>query len=497
MAEPTQTNEPVPTLRRRRVAISLNVLVQIVALLALVVMANWLVARHHPKRWDWTRSSYYKLSSKTQQVLAGLKEPVDIVVCIPGGSARDFIEKALQDTRNLLKEFQYIGKEKVRIEYVDPQRDLNRARELVEKYRLDSPDQIIFGCGTRHKLVKLDDTVDIEPANYMAPPRIRAFNGEGVFLSAIQSVTEEKQSKVYFLTGHGERDPDSADEREGFSVLAGYIKRDNLLVEKWNWAAKQSWPADMGTLVVAGPQKRLSGAELAAVAEYLKNGGRVMMLLDYKVQSGLEQFVEQYGVQVDDNLVMMPLLGMINVTAMGEEYARHPITEKMAGLNTSFPYSRSVRRKTDASPSATEHPVVEELVKTPDAYWGEKDYAARQIKFDAQADLRGPVSLAVAAESRKPGGVELEGMRLVVVGCSGFVDNNSLSQNEGNVDFFMNSLNWLLKREQQIAVSPKTPQEFRLDMSPSQAKMVYTLVIGGMPLAVAALGLIVWLRRRK
>ena len=88
-------------------------------------------------------------------------------------------------------------------------------------------------------------------------------------------------------------------------------------------------------------------------------------------------------------------------------------------------------------------------------------------------------------------------MRLVVVGCSGFVDNNSLIQNEGNVDFFMNSLNWLLKREQQIAVSPKTPQEFRLDMSPSQAKMVYTLVIGGMPLAVAALGLIVWLRRRK
>lgn len=496
MAEPTQSNGPVQTLRQRRLKISVNVLVQIVALLALVVMANWLLARHQPKRWDWTRSSYYKLSSKTQQVLAGLKEPLDIVVCIPSGSSRDFIEKALQDTRNLLKEFQYVGKEKVRVEFVDPQRDLNRARQLVEKYRLDSPDQIIFVSGERHKLVKLDDTVDIENG-YMGPPRIRAFKGEGVFLSAIQSVTQEKSPKVYFLTGHGERDPDSADERTGYSVLASYIKRDNVVVEKWNWTAKQSWPVDVGALVISGPQKRLNGPELNALAEYLKNGGRVMMLLDYRVQTGLEAFLGNYGVQVDDDLVMMPLLGMINVTAMGEEYSRHPITQKMEGINTSFPYSRSISRKTAPPTGGGEYPDITMLVKTPSAFWGETDYAARQMKFDEKVDIRGPLSLAVAVEARKPGGVELEGMRMVVVGTSAFVDNNAIQANEGNVDFFMNSLNWLLKREQQIAVSPKAPQEFRLDMTPRQARMVYVLVIGGMPLMVALLGLTVWVRRRK
>lgn len=84
---------------------------------------------------------------------------------------------------------------------------------------------------------------------------------------------------------------------------------------------------------------------------------------------------------------------------------------------------------------------------------------------------------------------------MVAVGTSSFVDNASLSG--GNLDFFMNSLNWLLKREQLIAVSPKLPQEFRLDMTPNQARGVYALVIGGMPLAVALLGLAVWARRRK
>ena len=61
----------------------------------------------------------------------------------------------------------------------------------------------------------------------------------------------------------------------------------------------------------------------------------------------------------------------------------------------------------------------------------------------------------------------------------------------------MNSLNWLLKREQLIAVSPKLPQEFHLDMTPNEARGVYALVIVGMPLVVALLGLAVWARRRK
>ncbi|MBM3858981.1 MAG: hypothetical protein FJ395_04940 [Verrucomicrobia bacterium] len=494
MAEPTQSS--VPSLRQRRWKISVNILLQIVALLAVVVMANWLLSRHHPKRWDWTRSSYYKLSSKTEQVLKGLKDPLDIVVCIPTASSRDFIEKALQDTRSLLKEFENVGKSKIRVEFVDPQLDRNRGRQLAEKYKIDSPDQIIFASGGRSKLVKLDDTVDLE-GGYMGSPRIRAFKGEGVFLSAIQSVTQEKPPKVYFLTGHGERDIESTDERNGYSVLAGYIKRDNIEVEKWNWAQKRTWPADASAIVIAGPQKRLTEGEFTALGEYLKNSGRVMMLLDYKVQTGLEVFLDRFGIQVDDNLAVMPLLGMINVTAMSEDYGRHPISEKLRGINTSFPYARSVRAKADPAMGGGERPDVTELVKTPDAFWGETDYKAQQIKFDPKADLRGPLSLAVAAETHKPGGVELNGMRLVVVGCSTFADNHNIRAHEGNVDLFMNSLNWLLKREQQIAVSPKTPQEFRLDMTPRQARAVYALVIGGMPLAVALLGLSVWVRRRK
>jgi len=48
-----------------------------------------------------------------------------------------------------------------------------------------------------------------------------------------------------------------------------------------------------------------------------------------------------------------------------------------------------------------------------------------------------------------------------------------------------------------MAVGPKTPEEFRLDMTVDQVRVVYALIIIVMPLLVASLGVVVWLRRQE
>jgi len=215
VASETPRGDKPPILRRRRLVIGANVFVQIVALLAVVVMVNWLAARHYV-RFDWTKKGYYQLAGKTKQVLASLKDPVDLVVFLPANDHRDYVEKILDDVHNLLKEFQFYGKEKLRVEYVDPQRDLARAQQIVKQYNLDSPDVIIFASRGHHKYVRLDEMVDLDTqSREMGESRVKAFKGEGLFLSAIQTVTEEESPKVYFLTGHGERDPEDFDQREG------------------------------------------------------------------------------------------------------------------------------------------------------------------------------------------------------------------------------------------------------------------------------------------
>jgi ABC-type uncharacterized transport system involved in gliding motility auxiliary subunit len=502
VASESQPENKPPTLRHRRLVIGANVLVQMVAVLALVVMANWLASRHY-LRFDWTKSGYYKLAEKTKQELASLKAPVDVVVFLPPSGGRDYIEKVLDDVRNLLKEFQFYGKDKLRVEYVDPQRDLARAQQFVKEYNLDSPDVVIFASGGRHKYVRLDEMVDVESdPTGSEEASVKAFKGEGLFLSAIQTVTEEESPKVYFLTGHGERDPEDFDQTSGYSEIARYIKRDNITVEKWNLLEKQELPPGAGAIIIAGPRKPFSQAELNLLQQYLKNKGRLLIMLDPRDQSGLEPFLKRWGVQVDDDLVMRKagvLLGteLLDVNAVVADYAPHPITAKLADTNTQFPYARSVRRAQPAEDTAADQPQVMELVKTSPDYWGETDVDNEHPTFNPAKDIAGPLPLAVAVETSKPQGVNVDiGVtRLVVIGTSRFVDNSDLGG--GNLDFFMNSVNWLLQREQLVAVGPKVPEEFRLDMSPHQQMAVYILVMGGMPLAVGIIGFLVWLGRRK
>ena len=502
MASESPSNNKPPTLRRRRLVIGANVLLQIVAALALVVMINWLASRHY-MRFDWTKSGYYKLAEKTKQMIASLKEPVDVVVFLPQSARREYVEKVLDDVRNLLKEFQFYGKDKLRVEYVDPQRDPARAQQLVTLYSLDSPDVVIFASGSRHKYVRLDEMVDLDrDPMEMGEGRVKAFKGEGLFLSAIQTVTEEESPKVYFLTGHGERDPEDFDQRDGYSEIARYIKRDNITVQKWNLLDKQTLPTDAVAMVIAGPRKPFSQVELNALEQYLKNKGRLLILLDPRVQSGLEPFLKRWGVQVDDDLAMRKagvLLGteLLDVNTVVADYAPHPITAKLAATNTEFPYSRSIRRVEQPESGMANQARVTELVKAGAEYWGETDLDNEHATYNPGLDVSGPLPLAVAVETSQPQGVDvnLGVTRMVVIGTSRLVDNSNLAG--GNLDFFMNSLNWLLQREQLVAVSPKAPREFRLDMSPTQLMAVYVLVMGGMPLAVAIIGIAVWLGRRK
>lgn len=502
MENESQSDNKPPTLRRRRLVIGANVFVQIVAVLALAVMANWLVSRHY-LRFDWTKAGYYQLAGKTKQMVANLKEPVDVVVFLPPTGNREYIEKVLDDIRNLLKELQFYGKDKLRIEYVDPQRDLARAQQLVAQYNLDSPDVVIFASGGRHKYVRLDEMVDLErdPTD-TGEGHVKAFKGEGLFLSALETVTEEAPPRVCFLTGHGEHDPEDFDQRTGYSEVARYIKRDNITVEKWNLLERQALPTNANAIVIAGPRKPFTQAELNALEQYLKNKGRLLIMLDPRTHSGLEPFLSRWGVQVDDDLAIRKagvLLGteLLDVNAVAVDYAPHPITAKLADTNMEFPYARSIRHRQQAEGGTADQPRVTELVKAGTEYWGETDIDNEHATFDPATDIAGPLSLAVAVETSKPQGVDVDiGVtRMVVVGTSRFVDNSSLAG--GNLDFFMNSLNWLLQREQLVAVSPKTPEEFRLDMSPSQQMAVYLLVIVGMPLAVAIIGIAVWLGRRK
>ena len=77
--------------------------------------------------------------------------------------------------------------------------------------------------------------------------------GEQEITNAIIKAVQGQQRKIYFVAGHGEHDPASADERDGYNAIAEALKRDNFLVESLPLLQKLDIPADAAALVIAGP----------------------------------------------------------------------------------------------------------------------------------------------------------------------------------------------------------------------------------------------------
>src|SRR6188768_2003916 len=175
-----------------RIRIGLNVVVQIVLILFLAAMVNSLAFKHY-KRWDFSRDQKYALSDKTKRFLDSLKGKMRITVFFSPGTP------ITADVQNLLTEYQYAGKGKIDVEHIDPERNLSRAKELFDKYKVVSDESlVILDYDSRNKTVKASEMAEVDQGNPMLgePPKISAFKGEQAITSAMIDLVEGKKNTL-------------------------------------------------------------------------------------------------------------------------------------------------------------------------------------------------------------------------------------------------------------------------------------------------------------
>ena len=481
--------------RKLKFAISLNTGVMLVLAAALFGMVNYASFRHY-KRHDLSKTKLYQLSDKTQGLLKSLTNAIDVVVFFQPG------QEVYEDVDNLLKEYQDASK-LIRVQKVDPDRDLARTELLAKKYQVSKPNVVVFDNNGRSKFVTADDIVEMDysGAQMGQPPRKTGFKGEQAFSSAILNITEAKTPTIYFLQGHGEHDPDSFDRTKGYSGIVREVKRDNVTVKKLTLGEQKAIPADCDTLIVAGPQKHFAPTEIEQVRQFLaKNNGRALFLLDSLTDTGLTPLLKEWGVQVGDEVVIDPSRTMSGNELFVTQYEQHPITEKLEGVSTILYLPRRVEAVEEAAPgpdAAPDKPRTTTLIKCTAEGWGETTPDQNPVRYDPGVDRKGPVGVAAAVEKGSaPGALDaqIKPVRLAVFGDSTFLANGALIG--GNADLFQNALNWLLDRKELMAIAPKAIEEYRLVLEASQLRMLGWIVIGGLPALIAILGVAVWLRRR-
>jgi hypothetical protein len=300
---------------------------------------------------------------------------------------------------------------------------------------------------------------------------------------------DDPSSRLVQMTGHGVGRFRRALEAQGYDA------RQLIL------ATSGDVPGDCTLVVTASPRTTFLPGESAALRTYLAQGGAALFLFDlgYVLEPGLARLTDDLGVRPEQQVVVDPLSHYMTDTEMVAVtgYDPHPITQSV-----SLTFYPGIRPLTLVKP-AGDIRVTPLLMSSRDSYTRGVAPAASRATDEtlelaatnsaAAPPVPGPRVLGVAADGRLPGGSRA--LRAVVIGDCDFA-SNSFFPYMSNSDLLLAAVRWLAHEERATTVATRIPVPSLVLLTQGQARSVFILVVGLLPLTIIALGGLVWWRRR-
>jgi ABC-type uncharacterized transport system involved in gliding motility auxiliary subunit len=438
----------------------------ILVVMAAVVVVNLLSDRFN-KSYDATSNKRYSLSDQTAKIVKGLKQGATITYF--NQSTR------FRDGKDLLDEYANLSPQ-VRVEYVDPDKNPQAAREA----GIRSFGTAVVQVGAKK-----------EEAKSMSEEGIT-----GAFIRDLKSGTRT----VCFVSGSGEHQIDDSD-RHGLSRFKDLLARDNYESKAISLLQKAEVPNDCTTLVVAGPTRNYEQPEVDAIKKYVEGGGRALLLLDAPLKAGRSEIAENealgsvlqsWGVALNKDLILDlnpigQLVGLGPQVALVTSYESQPIVSEMKGTATGFPLSRSLEVKSADKTS------VQKLFGSSSSSLATSNLSSAAINVNDPKNKKGPLTIAAAGTYNT--GKENSQGRFVVLGSSSWLANGFIHFN-GNSDLALNTINWLSSDEDLISIRPKEREDRRITMTRAQLSWVRATSQFLLPAIVVVAGIGVWWKRR-
>jgi len=453
-------------LKARQTKYAAYATVYVLIVVAAVVVANILADRYN-KSFDATSNKRYSLSDQTAKIIKGLKQNATIT----------YFQQSthFSDGKELLDQYSNLSP-KVHVEYVDPDKDPEIAREA----NIRNYGTAIVRVGARHEEAK-------------------SVTEEGITGAFIRDLKGNTRT-VCFVTGSGEHQVDNSD-REGLSHFKELLAKDNYESKTVDLLQKAEVPGDCTTLVVAGPTRNYEQPEVEAIKKYVEDGGRALLMVDPPLKLGhseiadndeLTKLLQSWGVTVQKDLILDlnpigQVVGLGPQVALVSSYTSQPIVSELKGSYTGFPFARSLEIK------STEKTSVEKLFDSSSSSLATSNLSSPAVDPRDPKNRKGPHTMA-AAGTYSTGKPNQQG-RFVVVGSSSWAANRFIDFN-GNSDLAMNAINWLSSDEDLISIRPKEPEDRRITMTRAQRNWMILSSQFLFPLLVVVAGISVWWRRR-
>jgi hypothetical protein len=339
---------------------------------------------------------------------------------------------------------------------------------------------------------------------------------------AAQRVLRRRAETICFVTGHGETfrpmpdhyhfshvetlrghdTPGAGDvlvaEPEQLDRLQLALSEIGFETRPLVMATASVIPSDCTAVAEIGPRTALAAGEAELLADYLKRGGRLVMLIDppFPVGTDLQStLLTPLGLSSEAAIIIDPL----NHFRTDQDkvavpyYPPHPITARLA--LTVFAQVRPIRLsqppagvKTSVLAASSQN----SYLRPPSAAGG---LATEADKPEAAEVKHGGRAMAVALEGVFPGAPSDKHFRLVISGTSKFATNEYFPY-VSNGALSVAIMRWLAEDDASPNLAPRTYSLPEIVLTSAQMRDTFIALELLLPLGTALVGVAMWWRRR-
>lgn len=427
---------------------------------------------------DMTDQSLYSLSDQTKRIAASLDKDVTLYLICNSGQEDDTLLRLLERYGDLSSH--------IKVQTMDP----TLQPTFLDQYELEISqlyaNSVLADCNGRYRLVGYDEiyvtdySMDYYSYSYTTTT---SFNGENALTNAIHYVASDNLPKVYTLTGHGEGELDSS--------ITDMLAQDNFDTESLSLLALEEAPEDAAAIIINAPTSDLGEDEANLLIDYLAGGGSVVLTTGYIVEGKMPQLLRVTasmglttgnGVVIEGNRQMrlsryphylLPDIGS------------HDITDALAdaGYYVLTAIAQPLVETGDAAADITW------LLTTSDESYAKATALGMTTTEKENGDTDGPFHVGAVAEGAG---------KLFWVTSDSLLDSYINSAVSGaNGDLFLNALNWMAGQEESISIRAKALDNAGLTVTQGESSMWSIIMIGLIPAALVAVGIVIWVRRKR
>ncbi len=461
----------------RKIIYGTGSIVSVLLVIGILVLVSWL-ADARQFRWDLTQGRTQSLSPVTAILLKQVDKPLNITVFVPEGA------EERSPIKDVLQRYTYANP-KISFQLVDPEREPLKAKEAGYRF----PGNALLAYGDRHQMADRPDEEHIT--------------------NALRRLLQPERKKLYFLTGHGERDL-SSPEKDGLQTAKRALENEGYEISSLNLVTQAQVPQEAAVVVIVSPQKPLLSSEVGALKAYLDKGGRLLVLLDAFQDAGLKGFLAGYGIGLDDGIILdvnqfSQSMRLSPIMPLAINYGPTRITRDFKNTLTMYPMSRPLTLSKEVK-GVNLQPLVHTMSSSYEKMGKEWLKTPGKAAFDPKTDKKGPFTLGALVEvklegakpepatqaARKP--EEEKKTYLAVYGDVDFADNTYFNL-FGTGDLFLNTVNFLAGEEQQIMVREARQAQF-LALSGNQIWLLFVVCLVWAPLVLLVTGIYAYRTRR-